>query len=83
MQRSETLSNSGRILGRSGAVSNLLFFRRSCAYRNAAVEMMNMMAPSRRSRISGATIRDSHRLLSTLLTIIRSNTSSVSCSSEP
>jgi hypothetical protein len=25
---------------RSGAVSNLLFFRRSCAYRNAAAEMM-------------------------------------------
>jgi hypothetical protein len=30
----------GRIPHRSGAVSNLLFFRRSCAYRNAAVEMM-------------------------------------------
>jgi len=42
-----------------------------------------MMAPSRRSRIPGATMRDSHRLLKTLLTIIRSKTSSVSFSSEP
>jgi len=40
MQRSGTLSDDGRIPRRSGAVSNLLFFRRSGAYRNAAVEMM-------------------------------------------
>ena len=51
--------------------------------RNAAVEMMKMIAPSRRARISGPTRRDSHRLLNTLFTIIRSNTESVSCSSEP
>src|SRR3977135_2176539 len=40
MQCSGRLSNDGRIPRRSGAVGNLLFFRRSCAYRNAAVEMM-------------------------------------------
>jgi hypothetical protein len=40
MQCSGTLSNDGRIPRRGGAVGNLLFFRRSCAYRNAAVEMM-------------------------------------------
>src|SRR3982074_1733460 len=40
MQCSGRLSNDGRIPRRSGAVGNLLFFRRSCAYRNAAAEMM-------------------------------------------
>src|SRR6267143_2861516 len=39
---------------RSGAVGNLLFFRRSCAYRNEAVEMMRKarampLGPERRA----------------------------------
>jgi hypothetical protein len=40
MQRSGLMGNDEPIPDRSCAVSNLLFFRRSIAYRTAAVEMM-------------------------------------------
>src|SRR6202165_5583010 len=40
MQRSGTPGNDRASPWRSSAVSNLLFFRRSLAYRSAAVEMM-------------------------------------------
>ena len=40
---------------------------------NAPIEMIKMIEPSRRSRISGATILQSQRLLSTLFVIMRSN----------
>ena len=49
----------------------------------AAIRVKGGEAIAHTARISGATSRDNQRLLSTLLTIIRSNTSSVSFSSEP
>ena len=49
----------------------------------APIEMMKMIEPSCRSRISGATIFDSHRLLKTLLVIIRSNAWSLRSANEP